>query len=239
MALPIKKIYIDTTFKSSRSASNSNFTVDLDRTLNFPENTAFFIDDVCIPHSWYLIDDNVNDKLYFSYCPAALAPLLVIDPTNTGVENIMVKIEAGNYSGSDLAVELQTKIRAYINNPIFPNLLTVYYNAKRNTIIIDPGYPEWIFKLLTPADLINKVNDTWTGASYDTTKTNNMYEIFGNVTDMGPSPWYSRINPYQSNYLNLQPIRNIYIHSSLGNYNTIGARHETSIIKKNTSDSKH
>ena len=30
----------------------------------------------------------------------------------------------------------------------------------------------------------------------------------------------------------MQPIRNIYIHSSLGNYNTLGARGETSIIKK-------
>ena len=37
---------------------------------------------------------------------------------------------------------------------------------------------------------------------------------------------------YKSKTLNLQTIRNIYIYSSLGNYNTIGPRGESNIIKK-------
>ena len=37
MSLPIKKIYVDTKYKSAGSASNSNFKIDLPISLSFPE----------------------------------------------------------------------------------------------------------------------------------------------------------------------------------------------------------
>ena len=106
MSLPIKKIYVDTKYKSSGSVSNSNFKIDLPRSLTFPENTAFYIDDVCIPHSWYVIEENVNDKLYFVIGPETP------DQDYDGVAWKIAKIESGNYNGQDLALELQTKMRA-------------------------------------------------------------------------------------------------------------------------------
>ena len=48
--LPIKKIYIDTRFMSSDSESSSNFKVDLPTTVTLPEDSVFYIDDICIPH---------------------------------------------------------------------------------------------------------------------------------------------------------------------------------------------
>ena len=60
--LPIKKIYIDSRFKSSDSVSDSDFYIDLPTTLLMPSNTGFYIDDVCIPVSWYAIDTNRNEK---------------------------------------------------------------------------------------------------------------------------------------------------------------------------------
>ena len=68
------------------------------------------------------------------------------------------------------------------------------------------------------------------GENYDIYKPNDINEVLGNLE--GQSICYTKLAPYNSNFLNLQSIRNIYIHSSLGNYNTIGARGETSIIKK-------
>ena len=62
--LPIKKIYIDSKFKTSDSISNSNFKIDLQNTLLFPENSCFFIDNISIPHSWYTIEENINDRIY-------------------------------------------------------------------------------------------------------------------------------------------------------------------------------
>ena len=65
--LPIKKIYIDTRFRSSDSASHSDFNIDLPTTFLMPEDTGFYIDDVCIPHSFYTIEEGVNDRLQFAY----------------------------------------------------------------------------------------------------------------------------------------------------------------------------
>ena len=63
--LPIKKIYIDTRFKSNDSRSHSEFNIDLPTTLLMPEDTGFYIDDVCIPHAWYTVNENVNDQVHF------------------------------------------------------------------------------------------------------------------------------------------------------------------------------
>ena len=50
--LPIKKIYVDSRFKTSPSESHTNFTIELPLTMLMPEDTGFYIEDVCIPHTW-------------------------------------------------------------------------------------------------------------------------------------------------------------------------------------------
>ena len=55
--LPIKKI---SRFKSSDSASHSDFKIDLPISFLMPEDTGFYIDDVCIPHTWYPIAERNN-----------------------------------------------------------------------------------------------------------------------------------------------------------------------------------
>ena len=62
--LPVKKVYIDTKYKTKDSISNSNFKYELPQTLFMPENTVFYVDDVAIPHSWTTVE-SFNDKLYF------------------------------------------------------------------------------------------------------------------------------------------------------------------------------
>ena len=59
--LPIKKIYTDSRCKSSDSISDSNFQIDLPTTFLMPEDSGHYIDDVCIPHTWYPIEADVND----------------------------------------------------------------------------------------------------------------------------------------------------------------------------------
>jgi hypothetical protein len=231
MSLPIKKIYVDTKYRVAGSRSSSDFTISLPISLTFPENTAFYIDDVCIPHSWYSVEENVNDKLYVFVIP--LEP----DAVFTGAEFKIVKIESGNYNGPDLALEMQTKIRAAINNTAYPLLLDCTYNTRKNNIIISPHYADWRFSIFTPTDLAKradltglKIYENWFGEPYDITNPNDMNEIIGNTE--GSRRFYTTANPFISSFLNLTPVRNIYIHSSLGNYNTIGARGETSIVKK-------
>ena len=63
--LPIKKLYIDSRFKSSDSASDSDFKIDLPQNLLMPEGTGFYIDDISIPVSWYVIEEGRNNILWF------------------------------------------------------------------------------------------------------------------------------------------------------------------------------
>ena len=224
MALPIKKIYIDTKFKEQTSINNSNFKVDLKQSFTFPENTGYYIDDVCIPHSWYVIEENQNDRLYFY-----LGYVTPDEDMSHSAWRVAI-IDSGNYSGVDLALEMQTKIKLALDLPSKPSLINCIYNSKKNNIIILVTEALYNFKILTPLDLLGKLNDTWLGPVYDINKPNDINELLGNLE--GNSPFYTYLTPYRSNYLNLQSIRNIYIHSSLGNYNSLGARGETSIIKK-------
>ncbi len=63
MTLPIKK-YIDTRYKTVDSISSTNFKINLPQSLTFPDNSVFYIDDVSIPNAWYVVEENINDKLY-------------------------------------------------------------------------------------------------------------------------------------------------------------------------------
>ena len=60
----MNKICIDSRFKTFDSPSNSDFKKDLKENYLVPENFGAVITDVCIPRSWYTIED-YNNKLYF------------------------------------------------------------------------------------------------------------------------------------------------------------------------------
>jgi hypothetical protein len=61
--LDIRKFYIDTRFKAIDSKSDSEFFIELPRSLNVPDNCICYIDDIVIPVIWSTIDAR-NTKLY-------------------------------------------------------------------------------------------------------------------------------------------------------------------------------
>ena len=61
-SLPIKKIYIDSRFKSSDSVSDSNFKVDLPVPITLPDNTVCYIGDISIPVSRYTVQAGINNE---------------------------------------------------------------------------------------------------------------------------------------------------------------------------------
>ena len=208
MALPIKKLYIDTKYKNRESVSNSNFKIDLPTTLYFPDNSVFYIDDISIPHSWHTIEENVNDKLYSVIYYVGVAADYRIDT-----------LDAGVYNGAELAAEIQTKLG-----------LDAIYNSKRNNLEIYKYDPNIQFMIMTNDDINTKLNNQWAGVNYDPNNSQNVNDIIGNNARLN-----SLLYTSSSNYLgavNLQPIRNIYIHSSLGNYNTLSNWGSQTIVKK-------
>ncbi len=90
--LPIKKIYVDTRHKTPDSISTSDFTIVLPETVTLPEGAVVYVDDVCIPYSWYTITDDFNDKIY----------VWVNDVIANTFGYYIFKIEQGVYSGYTL-----------------------------------------------------------------------------------------------------------------------------------------
>ena len=89
MSIPVKKIYIDSQYKLDESLDSSSFKIELPYSITMPHNAIFTVDEICIPHSWYSIEKNINDKLY-------------IHELNTSTSqraSVVITIPPGNYSG--------------------------------------------------------------------------------------------------------------------------------------------
>ena len=212
--LPIKKVYIDTKYKTKDSISNSNFKYELPQTMFMPENTVFYVDDVAIPHSWATVE-SFNDKLYFRVIGQA------VNPTDH-----IISLEKQLYNGQTLATELTAKINA------LGYTSTVTYNASKQQISI--SITTYSFKFLTDNELqtIDTLDPAyqWQGTAYDKNNLQSANDLIKH--NYTTSSTYSSASPFVT-YIDLQPIRNIYISSpNIGNFNTIGPRGQSSIIKK-------
>ena len=172
MSLKYKKVYIDTKYRTSDSESTSNFFIELPESMVCPSNTVFYIDDVSIPHSWTTIEPGINSKLY----------LYLVDdnfvPRRTG--SFIIFITDGNYIGSDLAVELQTKLNNALATFEPSTVFQVSYSTKTNTIRIATSEDRIKFYILKPSDLKDKLGGLFT-LDYDINKPGDCNEILSNL----------------------------------------------------------
>ncbi len=218
MSLPIKKIYIDTKYKTKDSISNSHFKIELPQTLLMPDNTVFYIDDISIPHSWYSLSNGINNTFYIHISTTDSVPELN--------DNFAIELVSQNYNGAELASQIQTKLNARYAG------FTVSFNQNKQIITIATSLSNTIFKVLTENDIKSRRNNQWLGDDYDSTKP---ADLNTNVLKLneGTSSYHTNLSPYVSEVIDLQPIRNIYMSSpNLGNFNIVGSRGESDIIKK-------
>ena len=94
--LPIKKIYIHTLQKTADSASHSDFSVDLPTTYLMPDDTGFYVEDVCLPIAWWTVEEGVNDTLLWGQ------QLLGFDGTLPRMD----RISAGIYTSEELGAAI-------------------------------------------------------------------------------------------------------------------------------------
>ena len=211
--LPIKKIYIDSKFKRDDSVSNSNFKIELPYTLKMGDNTGFYVDDVCVPHTWHTVEEGVNDKIYIR---------TILNGANT---DYLLALTAQNYNGVQLRAELETKIQTlmFLGSALVP---TVLFNSQTNEISLSIAGHNC--KILTDTEL--KTITNWGGTSYDINSLDSVNELLTNTAKVSTIGTPS--SPVKF-YLNLQPVRNIYMRSpNISSFSTIGCNGESSIIKK-------
>ena len=210
----IKKVYIDSRYKTNDSVSNSDFKFEIKEALDLPDNTVCFIDDICIPHTWYTIE-NYNNKLY-------------IETTNNSVAtHTVITIPNGNYTATSLASTLTNSLQTRFPEHGF----SCGYNSNVGTIKITNSTNSE-FRILTDATVVSLQGIDW----YD--GFNNIYSVITNNLQtinevFRNSVQYPSGTSYESGFIDLLNVHNIYIHSpNIGNYNSMGVRGENTIIKK-------
>ena len=223
MSLPCKKIYVDSQYKLPESLTSSSFKIELPFSVTMPHNACFTVDEICIPHAWYSIEKDINDKLY----------LYEMDMDTRVRASIIVQIPPGNYNGDLLKSTLQSLITPAVAFSSF----NVNYDPTTFSITIQiAGNPAVVFWILSDKEINSLYNGFWDFSTTPFDKTNpaSMNEVLRNYGDWaGKTNQYDNQIPYKSGFLNFQGINNMYLSSpNLGTFTTIGPRGEQTIIKK-------
>ena len=220
--LPVKKIYVDSKYKTADSVSDSNFKFQLSQTVSLPDECKFYVSDVSIPHSWQTVNE-FNSKLYLRVFYTA--------GSNVGQrEDYILDLNQKSYIGTTFATMLKSKIQEKL-----PSITTIQCSFDSTTNKLSLTINDDIeFQFLTDRELIQDTiganNFAWNGDSYNKNDLKSANNIMSNTSHTSNA--HVNTHPF-NNHLNLQPIRNIYIHSpNLGNFQTLGARGEQTIIKK-------
>ena len=168
--LPVKKIYVDSKYKTADSVSDSNFKFQLPQTCFMPDDTKFFISDVCIPHTWYTVND-FNSKLY----------LRTFNTTSGLQSDYIITLTKKTYNGATFATELSSKIQTLTS--IAP---TISFNATTNQLSLYIGALEFQFltdhELQDPAALTSG-GFAWVGSTYDKDNLQSANGIISNTAD--------------------------------------------------------
>ena len=207
--LPIKKIYVDSRFKSSDSASDSDFKIDLPISFLMPEDTGFYIDDVCIPHTWYPISER-NNLVAFKYA-------------NT---NYFAYVTPGNFSTVNLGVGIIAAMTTALSNIV---RFESTYNASNNKLtigLIASLKPTQAFKIYTDEEL-KLIAPSLVGRSMNTMLKNTVPKAYDNTDHV---TGYIDIYPVRNIYMTA---------SGLGNFNTMSVAGDRNIVKKNPVTASH
>ena len=211
----IKKVYIDSRYKTNDSVSNSGFKSEIKEALDLLDNTVWYIDGIPTPHTWYSVED-YNNQFY-------------IDSTNHGLilKAYVLTVTSGNYTASPLATMLNNLLQTRFPNDNFPCV----YNVGVCTIIISSTMG---FRIMTD-EFVKTLQgiSSWHGND-DEAIGHPDYHNFRSVNEV---PRYStQTSPdtsFGTDFIDLLNVHNIYTHRcNLGHYSSVGVRGENTFIKQ-------
>ena len=127
--LPFRKVIIDS--RNAVVGEAENFTVTLP-TLQLLPVTACYVLDVALRYGFYSVEAGMNDQLY------------VLERYWNGTQGITrvttVTLDAGSYTATTLASEIQTKLNA---TSVFLSSYTCSYEPLTNTILLSLAYSSY------------------------------------------------------------------------------------------------
>ena len=138
----VRRIYIDSRLRSS--GTDSDFTYDLPRSIEGPDNTIRYVDSVLIPNVWTTLHEN-NNRLYVSETVGS-----------TTTEHTYLLPE-GNHTGQSLASTLTSTLNT---NKTLSKNYTAIYEENIGKLTISNNTPDYI--IMTRGAL---VGTSWNGGA--------------------------------------------------------------------------
>ena len=174
--LEVKQFYIDTSFKTEDSKSDSDSTIELPNTINIPDDKIWYINDGVLPVSWTTIDELTN-QLYYSishYVNGGYVTSYWISPTKFKNYNGSTVAEEPTEKMNDgLYADMKTKINFKIAYTYIENQLNTELIGLRS--VADHYYGHVAeFDLVSDADVLT---DTWKGINLNKDDITIMYQV--------------------------------------------------------------
>ena len=218
--LKFKKVYIDSSYKVN--GTSSDFTIHLPETVQLDENMLCQIHEVSIPHSWYSIEKGVNDRIFVEVEHTGVAPW---------TSRAMITLTEGHYTVSELAGHLQVILNNYYNDPAFPpqrsDMFVVSHSDLLNKIRISVNYNDITFQILPDNDILT--HPAWFPDINGAENIKSINRVLGNYT----LTTHDFNNSYYSGFIDLQRVRNLYLHcNEISNFNQLTVAGNSSIVKK-------
>jgi len=140
--LPFIKLYVDTSFTTTDSISNTDFKYQLRVPASMPANATFCIDEINIPYAWNTVEVGVNDKLYVGW--------QLTNESQLGYT--LLTIPPRRYTGAELATQLQNQLNTEsIVWVFFTMLLQTQSHLCRLVCMFSKYSPTAISPLLEPS----------------------------------------------------------------------------------------
>ena len=205
-------MYVDSRYKSNDSVSNSDFKFEFKEALDLPGYTVCYIDDISIPHTWYTIEENLNNTLYIVTA--------IMDPgvTPTWYHALALEIPSGNFTGTSLALALQAEPN--IAEP--DHQFVCIYNNATGSITIRSDYIS-LFSMLSDYQVITSTIPhfiIWKGRKgnevyVDLYCLKSLNEVIRNSNNSGYHPLTTAgVSEFETGFVDLLNVHNIYIHST-------------------------
>ena len=174
-----------------------------------------------IPHSWYSIS-STNNNLYFRH---QVIPPGVI----AGITYRKITIPEGNYTAIDLAQTIEIALNLAYDTGDRPNTYSISYNTSTNKYTFSSNYSTVIFVVLTDKEVVPVANVF--SDPVDVNNLSSINRVIGNTTPATDA--YTNVAPYTTNFIDLVPIKNIYLHcNEISSFNQLTVEGNSSIIKK-------
>jgi len=205
----VSKIFLDSRHRTS--GTTEDFEFSLPESINFPGGTKVFVDEACIPATWYTIDYN-NHHFYFVYMLSGVKTVSKVTLTHRF------------YTATQLATEIQAAMGFPDgNNPVVSYLVnhnTLHFSMQNN------------FYIPSDEQLESWGREGVVNVPLDHRSCNSILEH-----ELGPiTPFVNLVltnNTFETPGVDVNRFHSIYIHSSLADNQSINSRGiRTNILKK-------